>query len=82
MAKMIAKTMIGQEYIYSRKSAHSVPKSSAKMICEALNRARYQLKDGETWWIYDCEGYEMEFTSAGFQRFARRKGGRIVEVIG
>lgn len=78
MRKMIAKTMEGQEFVYSRKSAHSVPISSAAKICKALNDARYKLNPGECWHVYDCEGYEMDYTAAGYQKFCIRNG-RIME---
>ena len=78
MTKMIAKAPEGQEFIYSRKSADSVPASSAAKICKALNDARYNLKPGECWAVHDCGQYEMEYTSAGFQKFYIRNG-RIME---
>lgn len=55
MKKLIAKTTIGQEYLYSRSTAHYVPSCSADRICSALNRSRFELHDGETWHVYDVE---------------------------
>ena len=78
MRKMIAKAIQGQEFIYSRKSAHSVPVSSAQKICDALNAKQYRLNDGETWHVYDAGMYEMEYTAAGYQSFSIRNG-RIIE---
>ena len=78
MQKMLAKTMEGQEFIYSRESAHSVPISSAAKICKALNDARYNLKPGECWHAYDCGAYEKDYTAAGYQKFSIRNG-RIME---
>lgn len=72
--KMIAKTIAGKEYIYSKSSAHAVSNAEAKPICDALNKARYDLKDGEAWHIYDLGWYENEFTNAGVMKFTRRKG--------
>lgn len=79
MEKMIAKTLIGSEYVYDRNSAHAVAKSSAEIICKALNDIRHQLKDGEIWHVYDAGWYEQEWTAAGCQKFIRRNGG-IAEV--
>lgn len=78
MRKMIAKTIEGQEFIYSRASAHSVPVSSAAKICKALNDARYNLKAGECWHVYEAGQYELDYTSAGYNRFFIRNG-RIME---
>lgn len=72
--KMIAKAVAGQEFIYSRSSAHQVSNASAAVICDALNKIRYKLKDGEIWHIYDCGSYELEYTEAGSQKFGKRKG--------
>lgn len=76
--KMVAIAPMGQEFMYRRSSAHSVPASSADIICKALNDARYKLQDGYTWHVYDCGWYERDYTNAGLQRFFRRKG-RIYE---
>ena len=76
--KMIAKAVTGKEFLYSRQSAHAVSDAGAKPICDALNKARWQLKDGETWHIYDLTWYEKEYTNAGAMKFTRRKG-RIYE---
>lgn len=74
MGKMIAKTIPGKEFVYSRKSAHAVSEAAADYICGVLNEKRYRLKDGEAWHVYDCGGYELEYTEAGTQKFTRRKG--------
>lgn len=76
--KMIAKTIDGQEFIYSRESAHSVSERGANAICKALNDIRYKLKDNEKWHVYDCGWYERDYTGAGYQKFTRRNG-RIFE---
>ena len=72
--KMVAITHPGQEFVYSRKSAHKVPTSSAGEICAALNETRHGLKDGEIWHVYDMGSYEADYTAAGAQYFGRRNG--------
>jgi hypothetical protein len=52
--KLIAKTRIGKEFMHSRSDAYFADKNADK-ICEALNRARYQLKEGECWHVYDYD---------------------------
>lgn len=74
MGKLIAKTIAGKEYVYSRKSAHAVSAAAAEYICNVLNEKKYKLKEGEKWHVYDCGCYEMEYTEAGSQKFTRRKG--------
>ena len=54
MRKLIAKTRIGKEFMHSRTHAYFAGKNADK-ICEALNRARYQLKEGECWHVYDYD---------------------------
>ena len=54
MRKLIAKTIIGKEYIHSRSHAYFADKD-ADRICEALNKAKYQLKEGECWYVYDYD---------------------------
>ena len=78
MAKMIAKTIAGREYVYSATSAHAVSEKSAEVICRALNDARWQLKDGEAWHVYERGWYEDNYTGAAYQKFVRRNG-RLLE---
>ena len=74
MGKMIAKTIAGKEFTYSRESAHAVSNAGAEAICRALNEKRWGLKDGQVWHVYDCGWYEQEYTGAAYQQFIRRKG--------
>lgn len=72
--KLIAKSNIGEEYIYSRSSAHAVSNAGAEIICKALNDRKYKLKPGEVWAVHDCGNYELDYTAAGYQKFTHRKG--------
>ena len=54
MRKLIAKTKIGKEYMHSRTHAYLAYKH-ADQICEVLNKAKYKLKDGECWHVYDYD---------------------------
>lgn len=74
MKKMISKAIKGSEFIYSRRDCWQVPTASAQAICDALNKLKHKLKDGETWHIYDCGPYELEFTSAMYQKITHRAG--------
>ena len=81
MAKFIARTVDGAEYIYSGPSMHSVPARSAKEICALLNEARYKLtRPGEKWHVYEMAGYGSECTAAKWQKFTLRNG-RLIEII-
>ena len=53
MKKLIAKSIVGKEYMHSRSQAYLADKEEADKICAALNRAEYQLKEGECWHVYD-----------------------------
>lgn len=74
MAKIIAKTIEGKEFVYSRKSAHAVSAAGAEAIRKTLNDNKYQLKDGEKWHVYDVGAWEPEYMGAAYQSFTRRKG--------
>lgn len=75
MAKMIAKTIEGKEYVYNRNSAHAVSDAGAEEICKVLNEKRWRLhKPEEKWHIYEMGWYEKDYTEAGSQSFYRRKG--------
>lgn len=54
MRKLIAKTLIGKEYLHSRTHAYFADKDADK-ICQTLNEAKYHLKDGERWHVYDYD---------------------------
>ena len=41
MATIIAKTIEGKEFIYSKKQSYSVPTSSAKKIAEVMNTVKW-----------------------------------------
>lgn len=54
MKKLIAKTRIGKEFMHSRSDAYFVDKNADK-ICDTLNKAKYKLKEGECWYVYDYD---------------------------
>lgn len=72
--KVIAKSYIGKEYIFSEKTAHKVSKNSAEKILKVLNSVRWNLKDGEVWHIYDVYEYDNAYEIAQTQKFSIRKG--------
>lgn len=74
MYKIIAKTTEGKEFFYSRKDCFSVSKASCQKICNALNQAKYQLKDNEKWFVYDISDFDIKYTNACFQKLNTRKG--------
>lgn len=77
---VLAKAVLGQEFFYSASSCHEVSRSSADFICNALNKARYNLKEGEVWHRFnDFNQYSNGWTFALGQKFTRFKG-RIREV--
>ena len=76
--KILAITPTGKEYQFRTFSAHSVPASSAQVICEALNRSGYRLRSGEQWHLYDIGELDSAYPVARFQSF-RRRSGKIFE---
>lgn len=57
MKKIIAKTISGAEYIYSKLETYQVSNKSADIICQSMNRAKYNLKNNEIWHIYTVSDY-------------------------
>ena len=51
--KLISKTAKGIEYIHSKNECYAVSNRSANKICQAMNDARWKLKDNEVWHVYD-----------------------------
>lgn len=74
MVKIIAKTIDGKEFMYSRASAHAVSASAAEEICKVLNENAWGIKPGEKWHIYDVGEWELSYMGAAYQKFTRRKG--------
>jgi len=72
--KIIAKTRIGSEYLYSASSARKVSARSAETILKVVNEMRWRLKDGETWHIYDVDEYSAAYDYAQYQAFTIRNG--------
>ena len=70
--RIIAKTIYGQEYLYS-KVYYQVSKASASIICNAMNAANYQLKvgTGEYWKVYETGEYTWK---NALYKAALRKG--------
>ena len=58
---VLAKSVKGAEYMYKASTAHKVSKASAEKIAAALNEKKWQLNDGEIWYMHDV----AEFTNAG-----------------
>lgn len=56
----IAKTIEGKEYKFSMSSAMLVSTKSKDLICESLNKSRYDLKEGQIWHIYENDYYYDE----------------------
>lgn len=72
MIKVVAKGVKGKEFFYSAHSAHRAPVKRIREVVEILNENKYQLKDGETWHIYEVGEYEDAFYYADHQRFGFR----------
>ena len=71
---VLAKSAEGAEYMYSAKSAHAVPKSSARKIMDALNAEKWGLKDGQVWHLHEVCGLDDASFYAERQAFGIRKG--------
>lgn len=70
---VVAKSKKDHEFLYVPKTAHSVPKSSAKKICDALNKCGYKLTHDEVWYIHEVGPYDDAYYYADMQSFSIRK---------
>ena len=71
---ILAKTIEGKEYFYNARSARSLSKKSARLICDIVNEYKYKLQTGEKWHIYDVDKYDIAFDYATRQAFKIRNG--------
>ena len=75
MKKIIAKTIKGSEYLYSRISCYAVSAAKAEIICKALNDNRYKLtNDTEIWKVYNISEFDIRYTNAVCQKLILRQG--------
>lgn len=74
--KVIAKTIIGREYMYNARTARKVSARSAAVILEAVNQHKYLLDtaENEIWHIYDVDEFDNAFYYAQSQSFTIRNG--------
>lgn len=59
MKKLIAKTQEGKEFFHSKKNTFFAS-TNAQKIADVLNKNKYQLQDGEKWFVYDYD-YSQDF---------------------
>lgn len=64
----------GAEFLYRANTAHKVPKTSAKTICDALNKVGFMLTgDNDVWHVYtDIPEWSNAGAYASTQAFRRR----------
>ena len=78
---ILAKSVKGQEFLYSYQSAHRVAKTRADEICKALNNLGYQLNEGEVWHKHEVDSYDSASVFAENQKF-RIYRGRLQDLRG
>lgn len=76
--KIIAVSIKDQEYLYKPSTAHKVSNRSGKAIMDALNKARYGLKENEVWHLHEVDRYDNAYAYATYQEFTVYKG-KIME---
>ena len=75
MKKIVAITTEGKEFIFSARSAHSVPVASCEKICQILNKAKYKLNsENEKWFTYEIDQFDSVNFISETQSFRIRKG--------
>lgn len=78
---IIAKTRIGQEYLYIPRTARKASKKSAHVICDIVNKYKYLLDTDhcECWHVYEISEFDPAFDFAQYQSFTMRNG--IVKAV-
>lgn len=71
--KFIAIAVKGQEFLYKRSSMLEVSERSAQMIADALTKARYMLKDGEVWHVFEAEYGDKDFMNGRVRNIGKGK---------
>ena len=72
--KIVAISVQGQEFLYKGRTAHRVSERSSETICELLNKVRYQLGNGEVWFIHEIDQNNNAYGFALNQKFTLRMG--------
>ncbi len=72
--KFVAITVEGSEFLYSRGFMIAVPTSTAQLICDALNKVRYELKPNQKWWVYDNDDVSDDWIEYEIRRFSKKAG--------
>ncbi len=75
--KILAKTIAGNEFIYSASSAHKVNAKNAEKIASCLNQVGFLLKGDEIWHVYEVEDWENAYLYAETQSFYFTKSGSL-----
>jgi len=74
---VVAKSVKGQEFLYSPKSAHQVKGLSAQKMAEFLNKQNHDLKENEVWYVHDVGMYDRAYAYAETQIFERSRSGNV-----
>ena len=74
--KIIAKTIKGQEFMYSASSAGKVSNASADKICAIVNEHKTMLgaKENEYFKVYEIDRYSKAWDFAQFRAYTIRNG--------
>ena len=60
MKKIIAKTNIGTEYMYSKRYTYQVSNKNCNLICDCMNKEKYNLSGNEIWKVYTVDEYDYK----------------------
>lgn len=77
--KILAKTIKGQEFIYSPKTAGRVSERNAQKVCDIVNQFKTLLgcNDNECYHVYDVSEYDNAYWYAQNRRFILHKDGTV-----
>lgn len=72
--KVLAISLKDHEFMYKAATAHKVSARSGESIMDALNKARYDLKENEVWHMHEVDSYDNAYSYATYQEFSVYKG--------
>lgn len=72
----------GQEFLFKKSSMIAVPAKSAAQIAEALTKAGYKLKPGETWHTYKNDSYYNDYIETEIRSYSKTRNIKVYKYNG
>lgn len=77
----IAKTIKGREFVFSKARMIAVPTNTAWEIAEQLTELRYDLKEGEIWYVYDNDWYYNDYIIEQIKSYSPNRNIKLYKYV-